>query len=125
MRSRSFTAEERERVTPFEAQYTRTYNTLLSHPDREVTVRGFGRGDSQGSCTTAAGAMGEALEKRQVLYAPSGRQSGSMMQTLGGPGEGSTPVTFVFDRGLRAGPIDIAHEIGLHGTPAERMGGLQ
>jgi RHS repeat-associated protein len=123
--SRPATSGEQGRFTAYNNKYTQAYNRLLGRGDRDVTVRGFGRGNREGSFRTSTGKMAESMRTREVLYSPDG-PPGAAMSTRGGPGEGTAPQTLVFRAELEhPSSRDIAHEIGLHGTPEEMIGRLQ
>jgi hypothetical protein len=119
------TAGERRRFGPFEQRYTNAYNRLASSRDRAVTVRGFGRGNREGSFSTTSGTMADSLASRRFLYSYA-RPEGDSMATSGGPGVGRNSATYVFSEGLSHATVgDIVHEGGLHGTAEEMAGGLQ
>jgi RHS repeat-associated protein len=123
---RPATAEEQRRFAGFNDKYTQAYTRLLSRGNAGVNVRGFGRRDREGAFSTSAAKMAEALRTRVVVYVPKGVPSGTAMSTAGGPGEGRPATSFVFDFSLQhPARGDIAHELGLHGTPEEMSGGLQ
>lgn len=119
------TKKERQSFDAFNDKYTQAYRRLLARGDREVVVRSFGK-LKEGSFRTTAAKMAEALRTREVVYVPDGAPDGAAMATRGGPGEARAVRTYVFDFSLeKPARGDIAHEIGLHGTPEEMAGGLQ
>ena len=123
--TRPATPREQRSFAAFNEKYTQAYRRLLARGDREITVRGFGR-NREGSFRTTAAKMAEAMRTRKVLYVPENAPSGRAMATRGGPGHGTTPETYIFNFSLeKPARGDIAHEIGLHGTPEEMTGGLQ
>jgi hypothetical protein len=123
--SRSATSDEQRSFRAFNDKYSQAYNQLLARGNRDVAVRGFGRGEREGAFRTTTAKMAEALRTREVLYSHY-RPEGASMATQGGPGEGTKPTTYIFSPELE-NPArgDIAEEMGLHGTPEEMAGGLQ
>ena len=116
------TAAQNKKFEAFNARYTAAVNSLMSNPDKAVTVAPI-KG-KEGSFQTTAGKAAQALISRQFLYVTKDGGNQALM-TSGGPGLGKDPITFVRPIGLSEGGVGIVHDGGLHGTPEEAKGKLQ
>jgi hypothetical protein len=126
---RAPTEAESQSFEQFNARYTAAVNKLaerVAEGDSEKGVKIPNLIAGKGGFTITVGEALDAAVNRRVDFVGGTMANKREFATLGGPGVGADPpVTFVGNAGLHSTESHILHDVGIHGTAAENLGGLQ